>query len=97
VRQDIIGSNPVRSGLLGGSPEIHEKISSKSGGGVVVAFASAPGRYRYITKGRVAASHVMVPDGQVDVDAKGRARIIWDFSGPGAKLVFFGTGGLEER
>ena len=43
VREAITESDPVVTGLVGGSPEIHEKISALSGKGVVVIFATLGG------------------------------------------------------
>ncbi len=40
VRDDITESDPVLTGIVSGSPEIHEKISATTGRGAVVIFAT---------------------------------------------------------
>lgn len=92
VRRDITESDPVVTGLVSASPEIHEKIAA-SGRGAVVIFAGAPGRYKYITQHEVAATHWTSGDGvRVGFDASHHATIEVDFDTPGARIVFFGTG-----
>ena len=46
VRDDITASDPVVTGIVSGSPEIHEKISATNGRGAVVIFATVRGTYR---------------------------------------------------
>jgi len=90
VREDITESYPVRWGAVGGSPEVHEKILSASGRGVVVIFSSQPGKFTYVTRNRVADRH-WCTDGMVSRrDGEGRARLEADFGTAGAKIVFFG-------
>jgi alpha-galactosidase len=91
VREAITESDPVVTGLVGGSPEIHEKISARSGNGVVVIFATAAGRYSYVTRHKVVPQHWVSEGVKVDIDSAARARLSFDFTQPGAKVLFFGV------
>jgi alpha-galactosidase len=103
VREDITKSHPVRNGVIGGSPEIHEKIWHESGRGAVVVFYNYknawrrsadnafPGEFTYITENPVDKKFWTNPGTDVDFDDKGRAIITAKFDGPGAKIVFFGV------
>jgi alpha-galactosidase len=91
VRDDITNSFPEVQGETGSSPEIHEKIGSATGRGVVVVFANAQGSYTYVTKHKVDRSLWKNEGVKVNFDAKGRAVIEADFTGPGAKIIFFGV------
>lgn len=91
VRNDITSSDPVVVGHVSGSPEVHEKISMKSGRGAVVIFATAKGEYTYVTTRRVAAKHTSAEGADVHIDLDGRARLDFNFKTSGAKVVFFGT------
>jgi hypothetical protein len=80
----------VRSGLVGGSPEVHEKIAS-NGRGLVAIFSSAPGAYQYVTQATgVATPRAGTDSVEVRLDEKGRAVIRATFVKPSARLVFFG-------
>jgi alpha-galactosidase len=95
VRDDITASAPVRMGIVAGSPEIHEKISSETGRGVVSILAAAAGRYRYVTAHSVAQPYWASTEIKVTwlalVENKGHAQLDITFDQPGAALVFFGT------
>jgi alpha-galactosidase len=91
VRDDITAAAPVRSGIVGGSPEVHEKILPATGRGVVAVFAGAAGRYTYVTANRVAATHWAAEGVTVTRDPAGRARLECEFRHAGAHLVFFGV------
>lgn len=91
VREDIAESDPVRSGVISGSPEIYEKISSRTGRGAVVVFAMEPGRYTYVTRNRVAPVHWSTEGVSVRRDGRQRAILNMDFATPGAKIVYFGV------
>lgn len=91
VREDMAHAPPVRSGAVGGSPEVHEKIHPATGRGAVVIFASAPGTYDYITDHPVATPFWSTPGAAAAIDAKGRARITATFERWGAQVVFFGA------
>jgi alpha-galactosidase len=91
VRDDITESDPVVTGIVSSSPEIHEKISAATGRGAVVIFATERGVYRYITRHKVAAEHWASDGITVTSDAAGHARIEANFDRPGAKILFFGV------
>src|ERR1700722_12099609 len=91
VRDDITESDPVVTGIVSASPEIHEKISGTSGRGAVVIFATERGTYRYITRHKVAEEHWVSDGVTVSSDPAGHARIEATFDKPGAKILFFGV------
>jgi alpha-galactosidase len=91
VRDDITESDPVVTGIVSASPEIHEKISATTGRGAVVIFATERGKYRYITSHKVADDHWVSEGVTLSTDAAGRARIEATFDKPGAKILFFGV------
>ena len=104
VRQDITASYPVRSGRIGGSPEIHEKINDANGKGAVVIFYNYKnawnrnpegkgfaGTFTYVTQHRVASQRWHTENANVTFDEEGRAIITANFEGPGAAIVLFGT------
>ena len=91
VRDAITASDPVVSGMVGGSPEIHEKIARSSGQGVIVIFATAAGTYRYITEHQPCHDYWATEGVQVRFADDGRAELDISFARPGAQLVFFGV------
>jgi alpha-galactosidase len=91
VREDMALSDPVVTGILSGSPEIHEKVSSQTGRGAVVLFATTPGTYEYTTRHRVAAEHWSSGPVTIDPLADGLAHISAEFKEPGARIVYFGV------
>jgi alpha-galactosidase len=91
VRDDITESDPVVSGVVSASPEIHEKISAATGRGAVVIFATERGTYQYITSHKVVGEHWASDGVTVSQDAAGRAKIEATFEKPGAKILFFGV------
>jgi alpha-galactosidase len=91
VRDDITESDPVVTGLVSASPEIHEKISATTGRGAVVIFATTRGTYQYITSHKVASEHWASNGVTVAQDSVGRAKIEATFDKPGAKILFFGV------
>jgi len=94
VRDDITRSSPVRTGVVGGSPEVHEKILSATGRGVIVAFAGTRGEYTYVSASKVVPEYRATDGVQVEIDSRGRAKLTFAFEHPGAKIVFFGQ--MEE-
>jgi len=92
VRDAVAESDPVVTGLVSGSPEIHEKISARTGQGVVALFAMAAGRYSYVTRNKVAAPMWKSEGVNIELDSAGCARVSFDFAKPGVKLLFFGKG-----
>lgn len=91
VRDDITASDPIVTGAVGSSPEIHEKISTQTGKGAVVLFATAKGKFRYVTSHRSDRNFWAAGKVAVHYDRKGRAVLETDFTSPGAAIVFFGT------
>ncbi len=91
VREDMAASDPLRQGQVSGSPEIHEKINAKTGRGAVVLFATAKGRYSYVTTRRVASKHWAGAGVRVRRDGQGRAVLDFNLHKPGSKIVFFGV------
>ena len=92
VRDDITQAYPVRAGLVGGSPEIHEKINHETGRGAVSLFASAPGTYTYLTENPVAEGWWHTPGVTVRRTEENGAWIEVTFGrGEHAKVVFFGV------
>lgn len=91
VADDFTAAFPVRSGEVGDSPEIHEKIH-KNGRGAVVLFGSA-GKHSYATRNVVDGQWVASEGVTVTRDALGRARIDVDISAEkfGVGVVFFGA------
>lgn len=87
VRQAITHAHPLRSGAIGGSPEIHEKLFQ--GAGVVVIFSPRRGSYTYITR-QIAGQPTWGSQGtEVCHDTDQHAAIQATFEQPGAKIVFF--------
>ena len=91
VRNDITESDPVVTGLVSGSPEIYEKISSSTGKGAVVIFATHPGDYEYVTSHKAVTQHWNSDGVTIHFDGSGRATIQAQFEKPGAKILFFGV------
>ncbi|MGI4787802.1 MAG: alpha-galactosidase [Janthinobacterium lividum] len=91
VRGDITQAALRRTGEVAGSPEVYEKINAATGRGVVSAFASAPGRYVYMTESQPAPAVWHSPGASVILDAAGHAKIEMVFTEPGAKVFFFGV------
>jgi alpha-galactosidase len=90
VWNDVAASDPVVFGHVSGSPEIHEKISAKTGRGAVVVFATATGQYSYVTRHKVVPQFWASENVSLHRDGNGHARMDLDFKKPGAKIVFFG-------
>lgn len=90
VWRDIAESDPVVSGLVSGSPEIHEKISAKTGRGAVSIFTTCRGEFTYFTKNKV-ASPSSGPNVNVRMTEAGTAVIHASFDRPGAAIIFFGA------
>ena len=61
VAEDVTEASLVPTGSRGGSPEIYEKISAKTGKGVVAIFANQRGKFSYLTRHRVAGSRWVSP------------------------------------
>jgi alpha-galactosidase len=91
VRDDITASPLIRSGAVGGSPEIYEKIDPATGRGVVSIFSTQRGVYEYITESPVDALFWASEGATVTRDPKGRAIIRADFTAASARVIFFGV------
>ena len=91
VRDDITESDPIVTGIVSGSPEIHEKVSTTTGRGAVVIFATAPGSYEYVTRHRVAAKYWSSEGVAVLQTTDDNTKIAATFNQPGAKIIFFGV------
>ena len=91
VREDITESSPVRIGEVGCNPEIHEKISERTGRGAVVIFASTAGVYEYVTRNAVTQEHWQDGGSVVSFDLAGHARIRATFNSPSARIILFGA------
>lgn len=91
VRDDITSSDPVTTGVVSGSPEVREKIFGQTGKGVVVLFATKPGKYIYVTRNRARLPSSEEQGVRVEATGQGRARIEATFTEAGAKIVFFGV------
>jgi hypothetical protein len=91
VRDDITAAQMVKVGEPGGSPEIYEKINTKTGKGCVVLFANAHGTYSYVTQNKVASKNWHNEDVEIKQDQQGRAVIKAKFNVPSAKVILFGV------
>ena len=88
VREDITASDPVVTGAVGSSPEIHEKIFAPSGKGVIVLFATAGGKFTYVSCHQAHKNFWTAGEVAVRYDRKGRAVLEANFASPGAAIVF---------
>jgi alpha-galactosidase len=102
VRADIAAAPPIRTGIIGGCPEIHEKIDPATGRGAVVLFAAMPGEYTYITERavdeRVWATSGMevtrLPDGRAEIKTMFTKHREWNETADNAeyaRIAFFGV------
>lgn len=90
VRDDITEAYPARSGAVGGSPEIHEKISP-GGRGAICVFANAKGTYQYVSRNKVVGTFWATEGASVELDSAGRAKLELAFTEPGAHIALFGV------
>jgi alpha-galactosidase len=91
VRDAITSASPIVTGVIGGTPEIHEKIDPVDGRGAVSLFAPCAGRYTYVTHRQVAASHIAMDGIEVERLLSGQAKITVTLDAGGGKAVIFGT------
>lgn len=91
IRDDVTRASPVRTGAVGGSPEIHEKIDERTGRGIVSIFATASGEYTYVTRRKVDTLFWSGPGAEIRRDEAGRAVITARFEKAGARLAMFGV------
>ncbi len=92
VRNSVTLASPVRTGPVGGDPEVHEKIAP-DGRGLVAIFASTPGTYDYLTHAtHLAPALAGTPDVEVvRTLPDGRVHLRATFAAPSARVVFFGA------
>jgi alpha-galactosidase len=90
VREEMAASFPSRSGAVGGSPEIYEKIADQTRRGGVVLFSTSPGEFTYITQHQPVNTFWATPGTTVAFDNAGHAIIKAKMEG-GAAIVFFGA------
>ncbi|MFC1463141.1 hypothetical protein ACFLQU_06015, partial [Verrucomicrobiota bacterium] len=91
VRDAVTAASPIVSGVIGGTPEVHEKIDPASGCGAVSVFAPRAGRYTYVTHRVVAGTYAAMDGVEVELLSSGRAGITVTLDGWGGKVVFFGV------
>jgi alpha-galactosidase len=91
IREDVTETALIRDGVVGGSPEVYEKINPENGRGVVVIFSSHPGVYRFVTKNTVDPAIWKTRGTSVSYDSEGRAIVDAEFAGAEAKIVYFGV------
>jgi alpha-galactosidase len=91
VRDAMAVASPVRTGPVGGSGEVHEKIEHETGRGAIVLFSTAAGRQRYVSEHPVVEPFWATPGTSVTLDASGHAIVDAAFAKPGAAIVFFGA------
>ncbi len=87
LRSAITRAYPVRQGPIGGSPEIHEKLTR--GQGVVMIFSAFRGTFTYVTHNPAGPVTWCSEDVQSNSDDGGRAVIQVVFDRPGVKIIFF--------
>lgn len=87
MRDAVTEATPVRSGAIGGSPEVHEKLAA-DGRGAVVVFAPE-GKVDYITERPAGKAFWKAGPVSVEPAPGGRARLRCDFRKSSAAIVFF--------
>jgi alpha-galactosidase len=90
VRDNITSAQVVTSGMVSGSPEIYEKLAD-NGRGAVCVFATAHGKFSYVTQHTADKKWWATEGVTVSYDMKGRAVIEADFTTGGAKIIYFGV------
>jgi len=91
VRDDITESSMITDGVIGGSPEVYEKINPENGKGAVVIFSSHAGNYSYITHNKPSKNFWATRGADVSIDKAGQAKINVEFNAAEAKIIFFGV------
>jgi len=91
VRTDMTETAIIRDGVVGGSPEVYEKINPETGKGAVVIFSSHAGSYSYITKNIPDQKNWSTEGVDLSFDSEGHAVIKTKFVKAEAKIVFFGV------
>jgi alpha-galactosidase len=87
--RDAVTAVPARvTGVVGSSPEIHEKVDGESGKGVLVFFTCIPGTFEHIAGPFTGAPEVVNAD-TVEELGEGLLRIRVTLERDGARTVFF--------
>ncbi len=90
VAHDMAEAAPVRTGRVGGCPELHEKLSAR-GRGAVMVFASEPGTYHCLLAGKPRGKRWLSPGMTLRRLPGGGFQISAQFNpGDYAKTAFFG-------
>lgn len=90
IRSDVMLSEPVVSGSVSSSYEVHEKINRLTGRGVIVLFSTTPGKMIYVSQRRPAREIWASSGTAVRFDSEGHAVIHNDMQS-GAAIVLFGV------
>ena len=91
VREDITAESAIKTGTTGSGFECYEKISSRTGRGVVCVFATVRGTFRYITEKKAVSEVWCSILAHITQLENGMAQIEIVFPEPGAAIVFFGA------
>lgn len=91
VREDITAEAAIKSGMTGSGFECYEKLSSKTGKGVVCVFSTVIDTFRYITRKKTDRVFWASVPAAVTPLADGTSLIEITFEEPGAAMVFFGA------
>ena len=91
VRDDITAEAATKSGMTGSGFECYEKISSKSGKGVVCVFSNVKDTFRYITEKKTHNSVWSSVPAKVTKLEDGTSMIEVSFEAGGAAMIFFGV------
>lgn len=91
VRDAITAASPIVTGVIGGTPEIHEKIDPVDGRGAVSLFTPYAGRNTYVTNRPVAASHIAMDGIEIERLSSGQAKITVALTEGGGKAILFGA------
>lgn len=78
-------------GVVGGSPEVYEKIPPLTGKGAVDIFASHAGNYYYITRQNPGQKTRKTRGVDLSFDKEGHAVIFSKFLEAEVKIIFFGV------
>lgn len=91
VRDDITAEAAIKSGQTGAGFECYEKISSKTGKGVVCVFSGGNYTYKYVTEKKTSGEVWASIPANVTRLEDGTSLVEISFSEPGAAIIFFGV------
>jgi alpha-galactosidase len=90
VRESVAAAYPITVGRIGGTPEIHEKLSASKGEGVVVFFtAGAAGVFTHTTQCLSKKPSEIIGADNVKYNENGSVELTVRLQGDGARTVFF--------